>query len=417
MSQRVLIVLLLTAGSLSALGPEPGAIYKEFGRVMRSDDWRITDPDAGHEGAQAYLPNPVLRINIDDLNGAVRAEAVLDRWGGHPGTSEKRVRFNGNAWITVPELQTTPAGHQPVCFMSQDNPTVAIPLQHLREGENTLEGTCGDQLCYSFRWGQWGWNAIVVRVYYGPAKPHPRGRVVSPGPGETLGENPLLRAEAKAPGGIERVDFLAHYTGYDEDGDGVFTDWHHSYFYSRRVEPVPGDPRIRNHAGTARRAPYEVKWNTRWVPDQPGGRLKVLARILGKDGVWFVTEPVEKLSLARKESSVQLYKPYDVPERHWVRDGRRSSSKVRIPSDHDLAKATEASIHVRTWNGIDEKLTVNDWAGAIAGGNHVYTYSVRPVPISSLKQGENVIGFHSTTEHHGVEILWPGPALIVRYSK
>ena len=414
---RAAIGCFLLPCALWALGPEPGSIYKEYRLTMPGNAWRVTDPDAGHAGAQEFLPNPILTIPIDDLDGAIRAEALIDRWGGHPGTSNKGIRLNGNAWIRLPELTTTPAGHEPVCYMSQDNPTVEIPLEHLKVGANTLEATSGDQICYSFRWGQWGWNGIVLRIYYGAEKPHPAGRVTAPTAGATLGENPVLEAEASYPAGIDRVDFLAHYEGYDEDGDGVFRDWHQAYFHNRRIEPTIDDPRMSAHAGTARTAPYRVSWPTRWVPDQAEGELKILARVRGKDGTWFVTDAVQNLSLTRKDSTVRLHKPSDVPERHWVRAGGRSANKVHIPEGVKLEGAIEAAVHVRTWNGHHEQLTVNGWSTDIGGGNHIYAYTVRPVPPRHLKNGENVIGFHSTTEHHGVEVLWPGAALIVRYQK
>ena len=35
----------------------------------------------------------------------------------------------------------------------------------------------------------------------------------------------------------------------------------------------------------------------------------------------------------------------------------------------------------------------------------------------SLDTGEIEINYTSDTEHHGIEILWPGPAIIIRYDK
>ncbi len=131
----LVLAMALTAGSAAALGPQPGDIYREYAVKLKvGDNWR------------EFLPNPVLSIEIDDLADAVRAEALIDRWGGHPGTSKKRFRFNANEWIHLPELTTTPAGHESIVYMSQDNPIIELPLSHLREGENTFEGTCGDQI-------------------------------------------------------------------------------------------------------------------------------------------------------------------------------------------------------------------------------------------------------------------------------
>lgn len=400
----------LTAGSAAALGPQPGDIYREYAVKLKvGDNWRVTDPNASHKGAKAFLPNPVLTISIDDLSDAVRAEALIDRWGGHPGTSEKKIRFNGNEWIELPELTTTPAGHEPLVYMSQDNPIVEVPLSHLREGENTFEGTCGDQVAYSMGWGQWGWYGMIVRVYYRPDKPHPTGRIDSPRDGETLGENPTIAAAATGDAGISRVDFLAHYEGYDENGDGIYGDWHHNY---HNVD-------IGQHAGTATTAPYQVVWDTKWVPDQSPRSVKLMARIQDETGMWYVTDPVENLSLGRDGSSVKLYKPSEVPERFWVRAGRKASCNVNIPAGDDPSRAVEAAIHLRTWNGHNHGTgtitRINDWSGAIPGVGHNYGYAIHEIPVAALRNGENIIEFTSDTKHHGVEILWPGPALTVRY--
>jgi hypothetical protein len=403
-----LLALACVHAQEATLGPRPGDVYREYAvKLKGGNNWRVTDPKAAHPGAQAFLPNPVLTVEIDDLEGAARAEAVIDRWGGHPGTSEKRMRFNGNDWIDLPELATTPAGHEPLGYMYQDNPIIQIPLDHLQEGANTFEGTCGDQVVHSFGWGQWGWYGLIVRVYYGPDKPHPTGRIVSPNAGQVLGEDPETALECEAGGGVARVDFLGLYEGYDENGDGVYRDWHHFY---RNTD-------ISGHIGTATEAPFRVRWDTRWVPDQAPGSMSVVARICGRDGTWYVTEPVGRLGLERRDSMVRLYPCHDVPERFWVRAGATMSCTATIPADRDLSRATEAAVHLRTWNGQDEAFKVNEWTGTIGGANHNYAYSIRELPPSSLKVGANTIEFRSATEHHGVEICWPGPALVVRYGK
>ena len=412
-----LLWLLAMAACAAAAVPPEGAIFREYRVAMRGDEWRVTDPKAGHPGAAKFLPNPAIRFPIEDLTDAVRAEILVDRWGGHPGTTGQRVRFNGNAWIDLPSLSTTPPSSSPECFMWQDNPAVAIPLSHLRTGENTLEATAGDQICHGFRWGQWGQNAAIVRVYYADRKLHARGWIQSPSNGALLEENPILRLAAEAPEEVERVDFLAWYDGYDENGDGVFADWHHAYFYDRRVAATAEDPRISGHAGTALASPWEVVWDTRWIPDQPPGGLKIAARIRARSGIWYVTPPVIGLRLARGTESVRFFRPEGVPERFWVRAGRRAASQVTVPSDPGLAGAVEAAIFVRTWNGAGEQLTVNGWAVPISGGDHVYALSRILIPIERLRAGANTIEFHSVTEHHGVEILWPGPGLVIRYRR
>ncbi len=419
----VLLLIIIMAGSAAA-DPRPGDVYREYVVVMSGGkDWRVTQPDSKHRTALPNLPNSVLSINLDDLKDAVRAEALIDRWGGHPGTTGKRIRFNGNAWLALPELTTTPAGHEPQCYMSEDNPVIEVPLSHLRQGDNTLEGISGGQTCYDFGFGQWGWYGMILRVYYPSSKshpsgkphpsgkshpsgkPHPVGRIVAPASGATLGENPVITVRASGPAAITRVDVLAHYEGYDENGDGVYRDWHHNYHYAD----------LSGHIGTAMSAPFRVTWNTHWIPDQPAKSIRLLARIRDNNGLWFVTQVVERLSLKRPGVSVKLYKPMDVPERFWVRANRKASSKIHIPESDDLGRATEAIVHHRTWNGYHERYQLNEWSDEFGGADHNYAYTVRATPITALKNGDNVFRFTSTTEHHGPEFLWPGPAVTVRY--
>lgn len=107
-----------TAQSYTFTAPQSGEVYREFTRIMRVNNrWRVTDPNASASGTVGnnpglYLPNPSLPLEITDLQDAVRAEAVMTIWGGHIGTTGKQFRFNGNSWIDIPELSTTPgSGH------------------------------------------------------------------------------------------------------------------------------------------------------------------------------------------------------------------------------------------------------------------------------------------------------------------
>ena len=70
---------------------------------------------------------------------------------------------------------------------------------------------------------------------------------------------------------------------------------------------------------------------------------------------------------------------------------------------------------LRTWNGFEENFHFNDSEQAIEGANHNFAMTLRPIPVNSLQPGVNTISFQSTTVHHGPEILWPGPLLLVRY--
>jgi hypothetical protein len=413
--------------------PQPGDVYKEFSRVMSpslGETWRVNDPNVNlttYPAAAAFLPNPTLTLTVDDLAGATRAEAVITLWGGHISTTGKKLRFNGNAWLNIPEMGTgngIPSGSQGYNYLQQLNVTVPVPLGYLVTGTNTFEGTNSGQVPgptgYGFGWGQHGWYAIMIRVYYDGTKAHPSGSVASPTIGSSFGENPIVSASVSA--GVNRVDFLAYYDGFDTDGDGVYQDYHYDYHIGLTETAM----NIKNHVGTATSAPWQVTWNTQWVPDQATGSVKLLARIRDNNGVWFVTPVADNLTFQRIGSSVKFYKPANTPERAWARgDLPPVVITTAIPAGDNIATATAAAVHVRTWNGLDAAREpgethyrrYNGFEDTDFGGDHYYSYDVRPMPVSSLIQGTNTFSFYSqTVAHHGIEILWPGPGLMVRYT-
>lgn len=420
----ILLALTVTDTACGQLfrSPHAGAVYRDYTKTIGNgtSEWRVTDPNASFPGTPGnapgtFLPNPTLDLTIGDLTGAVRAEAVIDLWGGHVGTTAKQMRFNGGSWITIPELSSTPSAGE--CYTQQLNVTVDVPLADLTTGTNILEGTSGGQTCYNFNWGQWGWYMVTLRVYYDGAKPRPSGMITSHSAGDTLDDFPTITASATGSAGISRVEFFAYYDGYDTDGDGTYQQYHHAYHRTRTETTAV----TRRHVGTVTSAPFEVTWNTDLVPDQAPGSVKLIARIRDNNGIWFVTDEVPSLTLHRVGTSVKLYKPQGVPEKHWVRNGETKSSTVTIPATDVLADAQYAKMLVATWNGIDGHSTaphftkVNGWTTPTYGQDHFYSFDVIDVPPTELLSHTNTITFHSQSMHHGIEILWPGPALLVRY--
>ena len=292
-------------------GPGPGSVYKEFTFKNNIDNWRVTDPGMNltkyPEGA-AFLPNPKLYLSVDDLAGAVSAEVVIDFWGGHEGTTNKRFRFNYNSWITIPELNTLgPCPSPGNKYIQQLNHLIQVPLSHLKTGSNVFEGTSGPN---GWDWGQWGWYGLILRVYYNSSKPHATGQIASIQSGATFTDNPTITVNTS--GGANRVDVLAYYDGYDTDGDGNFAAYHRNYHRSSFNDPMD----IKKHVGTDTSSPFAVTWNTQWVPDQASGAVKLLARIRNGSGYWYVTPEVKNLTLQRNNFSVKHFKPSGVPEKY-----------------------------------------------------------------------------------------------------
>jgi hypothetical protein len=410
----VLICLVLPS---SAVGePRPGDIFAEYlwrGPHRNADGWqRVTHPDTENPRARFFLPNPINRIEIDDLDGAIAAEVVIQQWGGHTGTTQKAMRINELAWLPVAHPEAIPGDNgregaqNPECYQYFTYPIIPVPLEHLVEGENFFEFTSGDQLCLGFGWGQWGVYSVVFRIYYSADKPHPTGRIISPASGAAVGDSLPLEAIALSPNGaISSVDFIGHYEDYDHDGDGIWREW--QYIYQRG--------RLKRHLGSATELPFKVAWNTEWIPDQDEP-MAIMARIGDESGIYYMTEAVDHLSLDRSAHSVGMYKPYQVPPGWISRAGRGRGAQVFVPT---LSAARDARALITTWSGGHAEairlngITLVPRVGAI----HDYGHDAIEVPLDLLRPGANSFSTFSSTLHHGIEVMWPGITLLVRYAE
>ncbi|MEM7167127.1 MAG: immunoglobulin domain-containing protein [Planctomycetota bacterium] len=416
-------------GAQGLVSPPPGSVYKEYTKAINAgnNDWRVTDPNATYVNEEnpestnipsAYLPNERLALTIDDLQGAVRAEVLIDLWGGHVGTTGKRFRFNNNSWITIPELTTTPSPGQ--CYAYQSNVVIDLPLGHIFQGKNLFEGTTTGQDCFNWNWGQWGWYLVTVRIYYDETRSHPMGTITSHSSGALFGDNPTFTTSASSPVGISRVEYYAFYDGYDTDGDGVYQQYHHSYQRARNLFYLYPQ----NHVGDADSPPWSVTWDTTWVPDQDPGSIKVVARVTDSSGMKYVTQELTNLTLHRVGSSVRLFKPLNVPQNHIVYGGLTRQTGFDIPTELNLTAAVGAKLLIRTWNGVDGDAEVgethsvkinNAWTAPPFGANHYFSYDELDFPPTVLQNGYNTIEAYSGSSHHGIEVLWPGPAAVVRF--
>ncbi|MFB3903663.1 MAG: hypothetical protein ACE15E_09435 [Acidobacteriota bacterium] len=400
-------VVTALAVSLLGSGPEPGDVFREFTYGFRFHE---LDPEAKNPRAQNLHKGSrePRHIVIDDLAGALRAEIVIEYWGGHIGTSGQRFRVNSGDWLDIPQPQGTPG--RPVCYYrTLLRATAPLPLSSLKRGVNTVEFLAGPQLCHGFDWGFYWVYAFTIRVYYAPERSSVEARMVAPATGAIVGDHPHLAVEAiplrsNLPGGVVRVDFIGRYYDFDYDGDGVFRDW--QYYYER------GE--IRGVLGTATRPPYSIVWDTAWVPDQDQP-IEVTARVTDSYGVSVMTRPILLILKRRDSRSVKMYLPSDVPEDFGARVGARKTCSLQIPDD--LARATAAELVLSTWSAAHaDEIGVNgqrlvERVGLV----HNYSHDAIPVPVRLLRKGDNTFHIFSKTEEHAAEVNWPGPVLLVAY--
>jgi hypothetical protein len=259
--------------------PQPGDVYREYIWSSPPGDRRPQRAQEVFSSASPYRPkdlrNPPRFTNyivIDDLDQAIKAEVTIEPWSGHSGTAKRNISINGNAPLTIPEPALAldrGSGGAPEDYQYRWAPTVVVPIAHLKNGANTfmLDTLAGPKPVFRI----WG---ATFRIYYGPGKKGPSGgKIVSPAATMRFGDKVKL---AISPGDRApvRVDYFAHYRDFNFGGDGVHHGWQMRLFHGQPVD----------HLGTVTAPPFELTWDTRWVPDQDQP-MKVVARLTEANGL------------------------------------------------------------------------------------------------------------------------------------
>jgi len=388
-----------------------GASPEEHFAELDPDTKRtFTGEHASMATLKRHAPKPVQL----DLAGATRAELSAEYWGGHIGTAGQRFRVNDHDWIDLPTPSGTPTEPQRFYRTLLGNNAAPIPLEQLRNGENIFKFAAGRQIAFSFDWGFYWIYDFTARVYYdASAKPHPTGEVVSPKPGDTFGD--LLRLEVKpsSPNGdIVRVEFIGEYDDFDWDGDGVWREWQYSTHHGV----------LRHHLGTVTSAPWRVKADLRWLPDQ-AQPIRVRARITDSTGLTYLTPSVDNIMQKREHRGVRMIKFDTVPEKWMSRAGKESPKGGFTLTEADLAGATFARFVLSTWSADVDDTSVHELRlngehlASRFGEFHNYAQTALEVPLDRLKVGRNEISTFSTFLGHMFEINWPGPVLLIEYKQ
>lgn len=359
---------------------------------------RVNSPDTA-EGRFKDRPEAKadgkLRVALaEDPAELAGAELYLELWGGHPGVAGKAFTLNGRSRYELPEVGAA----EKHCTYSY--PAVALKTEDLVRGENLFHFTCERGSTF---WGHFLFEIACLRARL-KKPPFAFAAAVR---AEARGETIELSLEAAEPERVASVEFRARYAGYDENGDGVGDDWHG---FTKEGKPAAV-------AGVAAEAPWRAAWDVSMLPDQQEVAVKAVVRFREAAGLAYHTPPVTVPFPARPGRAVSLHGSKDLPRPFWSRAGRLM--KCTIEMERDPASIERAELHVAVWDGgrgkTAEPFTLNGRALPVAGGGrHDLLYRVLPVDPAWLVRGPNEIRLLCDTEHHGIEVLRPGPALVVR---
>ncbi|MBK1879084.1 hypothetical protein [Pelagicoccus mobilis] len=418
-SKRLLFVTLPVIWTNTALAqPVPGDVFKdhhwlpemvhhEAGRFLRIGgrlDYKINE---GHFPADRHIDGYIPLHTYVSLKDAIRAELLVEKIGSHEDTKNLRVSFNGHPFHLVPEAEGIPAPEAD--YMHHTNPIVAIPLDQLTEGtSNTFKFEVDPEQ----RW-DWPQNlvyATTLRIYYNRDDDKSlRPRISSLKDGDTLADTTPLAID-QAGGNIRHIDYIAYSDDVNWEGDGLYQRWHYFYFRGRII----------HHIGRSADYPYEVIWDTSWMPDQDSG-IKVVALITDNQGVTTMTEAIEDLRLDRNYS-VELCKPYNQPK-NWVTREDEFSANFDLNTSPDTI--TAARLLWTSWspcyaNGIYlNGQLVSEETGPcyeyMAHNVSLYDFDIFKVGQNTITTGKEPL--HDGNMVHGMEVQWPGVMVLVRSEK
>jgi hypothetical protein len=345
----------------------------------------------------------------EDLFLLTGAEFYCEAWGGHPGTANKRITVNGRSTYCLPRVGTE-EGH---CTYSY--PSLPLKITDLVNGYEAVQFAVDQGTTF---WGHMLVDNAAIRVALtnghpdlvelGLADLEARVRVEPARNGE--GFDLKLECSPESVSEIENVDFQGWYYGYDENGNLKRRDWHG---FTKNRCPVAT-------LGVAPSPSFRVNWDTAMAPAQEGIGVRAAVTFKANTNLVYLTAATRGLEIEeRRASRVVLFAPHDLPDHFWSRANQLKSCHLDL--DLDPARIERAELHTVTWTGgagaVKEYFTLNGMHYPVAeGSRHELIYSRLPVNPKNLKRGLNRIELLSDTEHHGIEMIYPGPALMVRYS-
>jgi len=108
-----------------------------------------------------------------------------------------------------------------------------------------------------------------------------------------------------------------------------------------------------------------------------------------------------------------------MPAPFWSRASRQNKAQIDLPAD--ISSLEKARLMIKIWDGgegsIKEPFKINGHPFSVTSGKaiHDVVLTIAEVDPEHLRPGRNEITLLSDTEHHGIEVLLPGPVIIARY--
>lgn len=406
--------------SLSCLAQQPeGQFWRtywyqrgaEFGNPGFDKRFHVNSPEAVVNPFSSNRPevreNGMMLIPIqEDLRQIYRAELYLELWGGNPGTANKRVTINGRSTYPIQEVGTAAKN------CTYQYPTIYLQPTDLVNGYNAIQFACDR--------GQSSWGHYIVdnaALRFEIKRDHADIKKAG-----LLGFNALIKAEAISGNQeairlklsssddsvIASVEYQGFYYGYDENGDTITYGWHGM---TKNKEPYA-------IIGTAKQYPFTVDWDTSMLPEQQEMAVRAIVHFKGQPELTYITPVIGGLfAIKPKGKKVALYPARDLPVPFLSRANQLKACTISI--DVEPERIERAELHVVIWDGgagnTKDHFLLNGHPVAIAGkGNHDILYRQIAIEPNWLKRGLNRIEVLSDTDHHGLEVLLPGPALMIR---
>lgn len=411
MKKRDLIMAIVMAGFLTGCnsGSGSGHFVKTYWADIRGSEFRVNSPDTA---TGRYRDRPeaqhtgLMTIPLDDaLLGADDAELYMELWGGHPGVKDKRVTVNGTEEYELPEVGSATKN----CTYSY--PTIALSREQLQVGRNEFQFSCHKGKTF---WGHYLISSAAIRLelpadHSAVRKQALDGFSASVSVASPTGETRKLRLSVPEAmeSRVESVEYVGYYRGYDDNGNGEDLDWH-GFTKHRKAQGI---------IASVSSAPFEAEWDLSMLPDGQE-RMAVCAIVHFKDAPSLsYRTAAREVASPRRNVHVTLHYAELLPRPFWVRDNK--VQKCYIQLDVEPEQISRAELRVLVWDGgkgtIKYPFHLNEHPIPVSGrGKHDVRYSVREVDPGMLRRGANEIRLQSQTPHHGIEVILPGPALIVR---